>query len=223
MNTVCIYPSIMCAKAWDVKKFVEVFEKVGITSIHYDVMDGHYVPNIVLGTPVFNDIHSISNLPIDVHLMCEKPEVFVDYFNFRENDMCCFHPECCRQPYRLLQYIKSKGVKAGLAISPAVSLDYVVNCLPAIDYVLFMAINPGFAGQTMLPNAIEKLEKLSKICKNADHKIEIVVDGNTKPENARKMIAAGATGLVAGTTLKVNESPDQFEQGYNDYIKAIHE
>ena len=223
MNKIGIYPSIMCSKAWYVKGFLEAFEKVGVASVHYDVMDGHYVPNIVLGTPTFNDIHEVSSLPIDVHLMCEEPEKFVDYFKFKEGDMCCFHPECCKQPYRLLQYIKSKNVKAGLAISPAVTLDYVKNCLPAIDYVMFMAINPGFAGQKMLPNAIDKLKELSELCKQADHKIEIIVDGNTIIENAKKMVAAGATGLVGGTTLKVHENPEAFEKGYYEYIKAINE
>lgn len=223
MNKIGIYPSIMCAKPWQMKEFVELFEKNGVTSIHYDVMDGHYVPNIMLGSAEFNALNSIAKMPIDVHLMVEEPEVFIDYFKWKENDMCCFHPECTKQPYRLLQYIKSKGVKAGLAISPAVSTDYIVNCLPAIDYILFMSINPGFAGQVMLPNALEKLARVSEICKQADHKIEIIVDGNTNIENARKMIAAGATGLVTGTSSMMKDGPEAFEECYNNYIKAIND
>jgi len=221
MSKVGIYPSIMCAKPWDLKEFLEKFEKVGVTSIHFDVMDGHFVPNIMLGTNDFDAIHEVSSLPIDVHLMCSRPEDYFDLFKFREGDMCCFHPEAAIQPHMSLVKLRQKGVKAGFAISPPVSLDFVKNCLPVLDYVCFMSINPGFAGQVMLPGALEKLAELSEIVKKADHKIEIIVDGNTNAANAVKMIAAGATGLVTGTSSMLKEGPDKFDECYKNYIEAI--
>ncbi len=221
MGKVGIYPSIMCCKPWDIKEYIEEFEKHDITSIHFDVMDGHYVPNIMLGSAFFKDIASITKLPIDVHLMVEKPELFIDYFAFRKNDYCCFHPETTNQPYRLLQHIRSKGVKAGYAISPAITVDYIANSLGVLDYVLVMSINPGFASQTMVPDHIAKLKTISEICKSADHKIEIIVDGNTNVENTKKMIANGADGVVAGTSSMLKYGPETFDKYYSDYMEAI--
>ena len=221
MNKIGIYPSIMCVKPWDFKDYLEKFEKVGITSVHFDVMDGHFVPNVMLGSMEFDAIHQVSNLPIDVHLMCIQPEDCFNIFKFKEGDMCCFHPETSLQPYMGLLKLKQKGVKAGFAISPAVSLDYVSNCLDALDYIMFMSINPGFAGQTMLPGALKKLKELSEIVKKADHKIEIIVDGNTTVANAVKMVEAGATGLVTGTSSMLKGGPELFEENYNNYVKII--
>lgn len=221
MSKIGIYPSIMCAKPWDLKKFVEEFEKNGVTSIHFDVMDGHYVPNIMLGSAYFKDLISITKLPVDIHLMVEEPEIYLDYFNLREGDYCCFHPETTRHPYKVLQNIRAKGCKAGLAISPGTSLDYIKECMGQIDYILAMSINPGFAAQKMLPDALAKLKRISDLCLTADHKIEIIVDGNTNVENAKKMIANGATGLVTGTSSMMKEGPEQFTECYQNYVSAI--
>ena len=221
MKKLGIYPSIMCCKPWDVKAFIEKFEEYDITSIHFDVMDGHYVPNVMLGSAFFKDIASITKLPIDVHLMTLEPEKFVEYFPFRENDYCCFHPETTNQPYRLLQQIKSKGVKAGYAISPATSIEYIKNSLSVLDYVLVMSINPGFAAQKMVPDHLPKLKEISELCAKADHKIEIIVDGNTTAENTKKMIENGADGVVAGTSSLLKYGPETFDKYYHDYMEAI--
>jgi len=221
MKHIGIYPSIMCSKPWDLKDYIKEFEETKIDAIHFDVMDGHFVPNIMLGSAYFNAIREITTLPIDVHLMCEQPEVFIPYFKLQENDMCSFHPETTRHPYRLLQQIRSMNVKAGLAISPATTIDYIENCLNVLDFVLVMAVNPGFAGQKMVPDHIEKLKKIKALVDKADHKIELIIDGNTTAENTKLMIAAGADGVVAGTSNMLKYGPEKYRECHDAYLNEI--
>lgn len=216
-----IFPSIMCAKTWDKNEYIKKFDEVPIKSIHYDVMDGHYVPNVMLGTAEFNDIHSISKLPIDVHLMVENPNEFVEFFNFNKNDYCCFHPECVKDPRSLLIRIKEKGVKAGLAISPWIDLKVINECLDKIDYILFMSINPGVHNDKIMDGCAERLATIKEMCEKADHKIEIVVDGKTNVENSKMFIKNGATGLVAGTSYMIKDGPDKFIEYYNKFMSEL--
>ena len=221
MKRIGIYPSIMVAKPWEIKEYIKHFEEVDVDAIHFDVMDGHYVPNIMLGTNEFKAIRSVTYLPIDVHLMVKQPEKFIDYFDLKENDMCSFHPETTDHPYRLLQNLKTKGVKAGLAISPATSLEYIENCMHVLDFVLVMSINPGFAGQILTPDHLNKLERINYLVSKADHKIEIIVDGNTNIENTKKMMKNGATGVVSGTSYILKNGPDEFIKRFNEFNEEI--
>lgn len=216
-----ILPSMMCAHSKDLAAYVNAFEEVGVDAIHFDVMDGHYVPNIMLGASDFDSVRELSSLPIDIHLMCLEPEKFVDYFHTKENDWMSFHPEVCSQPCALLQRIRKKGMRAGYAISPAIGLDYIRECLAELDFILIMAVNPGFAGQTMLPDHLDKIKRIKEITNTADHKIDIIIDGNTTIENAQKMIKAGASGLVTGTSSMLKKGPDGFEGLYKQYMKEI--
>ena len=221
MSFPLILPSIMCEKPWEMRDYIDAFEKCGVTAIHFDVMDGHYVPNVMCGADDFNAIRSLTDLPIDLHLMAVGPEAFVDYFDLRPGDWTSFHPEACRQPYRLLQRLQSMGVRAGLAISPAISTGYIENCLSVLDFVLVMSINPGFAGQTITPDHFAKLERINDIVDGADHPIDIVIDGSTIPPNARKMLAAGATGLVVGTSTLLKDGPRGFAANHERYLREI--
>ena len=223
MSEISIYPSIMCCKPWDLKKYIQKFEENGITGIHFDVMDGHYVQNVMLGSDDFSAIASITKLPIDVHLMCVDPEDFVTIFPLRPGDRCSFHPEACRQPYRIAMKLREMGVKAGYAMSPGVPMDYVKEALPVLDFIMFMGVNPGFAGQKLIPNGIEKIARMKELLNEADHEIELIIDGNTIVENARKMLAAGATGFVTGTSSMLKEGPEAFADCYREYMKAISE
>lgn len=216
-----IYPSVMCCKPWELKEYLEEFEKAGIAGIHFDVMDGHYVPNVMLGTDDFNAIREVTNIPIDVHFMCTDPERFFTYFNWKENDRLSFHPETAKQPYRLLMAIREKGMKAGYAMSPGIPYGYVKEALPFLDFIMFMGVNPGFAGQKLIPNAYEKIRRMRELLDTADHKIELVIDGNTTPEHARKMLEAGADGLVTGTSSMLKLGPKAFEKCYNDYVAYV--
>ncbi|MGI6509352.1 MAG: ribulose-phosphate 3-epimerase [Erysipelotrichaceae bacterium] len=216
-----IYPSIMCSKPWEIKDYIKVFEKVGVDAIHFDVMDGHFVPNITLGTGDFEVIRTLSDLPIDAHFMVEEPEKIIPYFNLKENDLCSFHPETTRQPYRLLQSLRNKNIKAGLAISPGTSVDYIENCLEVLDFILVMAVNPGFAGQKMVPDHLKKLAKIKEVTDKAAHKIEIIVDGNTTVPNSISMLEAGADSFVVGTSSMMKYGPEKFEESYKLYLDEI--
>ena len=221
MEKVTIYPSIMCCKPWEMKDYIKEFENNGIDGIHFDVMDGHYVPNIMLGKDDFDAIRSITDIPIDVHFMCVEPENFFPWFNWKENDRVSFHPEVCKQPYRFLMNIREHGLKAGYAMSPGIPLGYLEEALPVLDFVIFMGVNPGFAGQKFIPNGFEKIARIREIVDKADHKIEIVVDGNTTVENARKMLEYGADGLVTGTSSMLKNGPEYFAECYRNYMASI--
>ncbi len=220
---IAIYPSVMCSKPWDLKDYLEVFDEVGVDGIHFDVMDGHFVPNITLGTGDFEVIRSLTDIPMNIHFMVEKPETIIQYFDLKENDMCSFHPEATRLPYSLLKSLRSKNIKAGLAISPETSIDYIENCLDVLDFVLVMAINPGFAGQKMVPGHLAKLAKIKKIVDTADHKIELIIDGNTTFENAKLMLKEGADGLVVGNSSIMKLGPKNFAELYNRYLNELNE
>lgn len=216
-----IFPSIMCGRPWELSDYLAAFERVGVTAIHFDVMDGHYVPNVMLGTDDFRAIRTSTDLSLDVHLMVTEPEGFVPYFELREGDRCSFHPEVCRQPYRLLERLRGMGVGAGLALSPGVPIGYVEECLGVLDFVLVMAVSPGFAGQRMVPDHLERLRRLRELVRVADRPIQIVVDGNTTVGNARRMLDAGASGLVVGTSSMMGEGPSEFERLHDAYLAAL--
>lgn len=221
LSHISIFPSIMCCKPWDFPDYIRAFEQTGVDGIHFDVMDGHYVPNVMLGVSDFDAIRSITSLPLDVHLMCTEPERYPSYFKLREGDLVSFHPETATQPYRMLQDLKSKGIKAGLAMGPGIPVSYIEECLGVLDFVMVMAVNPGFAGQVMVPDHLDKLRRIREITEKADHPVALVIDGNTTPANARRMLAAGATGFVTGTSSMLKEGAASFQRLYEAYLSAL--
>lgn len=220
-ESVKILPSLMCERPWEMPEYVAAFEESHVAAIHFDVMDGHYVPNLMLGTDDLAAVRSLTSLPVDVHLMAANPDDLVRILDIRAGDWCSFHPEVALQPYRILQDIRDKGARAGVALSPAVPVSYVEECLEVLDFVLVMAVNPGFAGQKMVPGHLGKLTRIASVVSGADHPVDIVVDGNTTPEHARAMVTAGATGLVVGTSTLLKEGPDRFVALEQEYRKAI--
>ncbi len=211
----------MCAKPWELLPYIRAFEEAQVGAVHFDVMDGHFVPNIMLGAAEFDAIRSATDLPLDVHLMCVEPEKFVAYFQLREGDRLSFHPEACRQPVQLLQSLRARGIRAGYALSPNAPAACVEEALGMLDFVMAMAVNPGFAGQIMVSDHLEKLRSLRAALDRADRRIELTVDGNTSIENAREMLRAGATGLVAGTASLMRGGPDSFVRLYRAYLEAL--
>ena len=217
-----IAPSIMCSAPWDVKTYVEKFEETNIPLIHYDVMDGNYVPNISVGTGIYADIHSITDLPLDLHLMVQNPDVAVDYFKVMAGDYVSFHPDTIEDPASLLKKIKDKGAVAGVAISPKISLDYVTQLIDNLDFVLIMSVEPGFAGQRMLPASVEKVAELAKMRADNNWNIEIFVDGDCAPKNARKVVDAGADGCVVGSALiNKNNKAEDFAATLDKYLEEF--
>ena len=148
-----ISPSIMCSTPADMEPYAHAFEASGIDAIHFDVMDGHYVPNIMLGVRDYAALKKATKLPIDLHLMCTDPEGFVQILQPAEGDWVSFHPETARNPHRLLMDLKARGCKAGIALSPGVPVSYIDELGTYLDFVLVMAVNPGFAGQKIFAHA----------------------------------------------------------------------
>lgn len=215
-NKINLYPSLMCANSNQFGDYIKLFEKTNMKAIHFDVMDGQFVPNTALDTNEFNIIRDLSALPIDVHLMVTNPEEYMKHFNFKPGDSISFHPETTKNIKGLLDTIRNNKCKAGIAISPNTTIDYVKEYINDIDFVLVMAVNPGFAGQKMLPGTIEKIRDIKNIL-NDD--IELIVDGNTNSENTIKMHNAGANGFVAGTSSLFKGNCEDFINNLNIYLK----
>lgn len=218
---IIVSPSVMCATPGNMEAYVRKFEGKNMELLHFDVMDGHYVPNVMMGVRDYQFLKSITQIPVDVHLMCTAPEMFEEYFNVQPGDWVCFHPETARNPYSLCMALRDRGCKAGIALSPAVSVSWLEEMLSVVDYVMVMAVNPGFAGQKMVPDHLDKLHRVRQILDAHGRDIPIFVDGNTTAENAKKMIAAGATGIVGGTASMFKNGLDGFEETYRSYMDAI--
>ena len=191
-----IAPSMMCADFLNLEKDIRTFERLGIEYLHVDVMDGLFVPNYTLGTDYVRKLKQATNIPIDIHLMVERPEDKLDWFDFGENDYVSFHYEAAGHVHRAVQRIKERGAKAMLALNPATPLGVLEDIVCDLDGVLIMTVNPGFAGQKLVPQTLDKIRRL----RQARPDIEIEADGNVSFENAVKMRACGADIFVAGTS-----------------------
>lgn len=191
----------MCADALNLGSTLKEFEKNGIEYLHIDIMDGAFVPNFTLGTDYCKILKNATSIPLDIHLMIEKPEERLDWFPIGEEDMVSVHAESTRHLQKVLKAIKDKGAKAYVALNPATPLCFLEEVLPDIDGVLVMTVNPGFAGQKLVPQTLDKIRRVRKMLDEAGKTdAEIEVDGNVSFENAEKMSAAGANIFVAGTS-----------------------
>lgn len=196
-----ISPSMMCADITDIKSTLKIFENNKINYLHIDIMDGHFVPNFTLGTDYCRNIKNICSIPLDIHLMIEKPEDKLSWFDFREGDIVSVHAESTVHLQKTLVQIKAAKAKAFVALNPATPLSVLDYILDDIDGVTVMAVNPGFAGQKMIPSCLDKINMLRTILDSKGYSnIEIEVDGNVSFENAVKMKKAGANIFVAGTS-----------------------
>lgn len=216
-----ISPSIMCAHVEEFYDYCKLAEKVGCPFIHFDIMDGHYVKNSALGTQQYADIKRITNLPIDIHLMVTNPEEYIEMFNVQPGDRVAFHPETSQHAFRLLQTLHSKGITAGLAVIPGMSLHYIEELLVETDFILDMTINPGFGGQKIVPGGMDKIRRMRQFLdEHSDRHIPILIDGNTVIENAKQMYINGADVLIVGPSTLM-KGPDRFEELYYAYKAEI--
>ena len=191
-----IAPSMMCADYLNLEKDIRVFEGLGIELLHIDVMDGCFVPNYTLGTDYVRVLKESSSIPLDIHLMIDCPESKLEWFNFGDNDYVSFHYEATNHAQRVASEIKKRGAKAMLALNPATPLCVLEDLIDDLDAVLIMTVNPGYAGQKLVPQTIEKIKRLRQMYPG----IEIEVDGNVSFDNAVIMRQAGADIFVAGTS-----------------------
>lgn len=194
-----VAPSILSADFAAMGEEVSEIEKCGADLLHCDVMDGIFVPNITFGPDMIKAIKKHTSLPLDVHLMIDSPERYIDAFASAGADIISFHVEACRHPHRTLSYIRSKGIKSGIAYNPGTSLDSLEYLLDETDLVLLMSVNPGFGGQKFIEKTLDKLNKAREIIGSRDIMLE--VDGGVTEDNAAKIKAAGANVLVAGSSV----------------------
>lgn len=194
-------PSILSADFAKLGAETEKIEKAGAHIIHVDVMDGHFVPNISYGATVMKSLLGKTKLPFDVHLMIENADKYIPDFVTENTEYITVHQEACTHLDRTIEFIKSFGVKAGVALNPATppqTLEYVADKL---DMVLVMSVNPGFGGQSFIDNALTKIKKLDDFRKKNNLDFEIEVDGGVNLSNVREICDAGTDIIVAGSSI----------------------
>ena len=194
-------PSILTADWTRLREQICAAEEAGVDYIHLDVMDGHFVPNISFGPLVVAAVRQITRLPLDVHLMIVQPELYVDDFARAGASIITVQQEACIHLQRQLAQIKELGCKASVALNPATPLVMLEDTLPDLDQVLVMTVNPGFGGQSFIPQMLDKVRRMRAMLDAARSMADLEVDGGIKPANIAQVVAAGATVVVAGSAV----------------------
>ncbi|WP_332237380.1 ribulose-phosphate 3-epimerase [Sporolactobacillus sp. KGMB 08714] len=205
-------PSILSANAAHLAREVHDVEHMGIDLIHFDVMDGHYVPNITFGANVVAALKKETTLDIDVHLMVKEPDHLIPSFLSAGADMISVHAEACRHLHRTIQLVKDGGVKAGIALNPATPFSQIKPVLSDLDYILIMTVDPGFGGQTFINSMLQKIREVKSFIDAGKLKIDIEVDGGINKLTLPPCLKAGASIIVAGSAIF----------GQRNRLEAIH-
>ena len=200
-------PSVLSADFAVLGEQVALLKNLGITSLHYDVMDGTFVPSISFGMPVLKCLRKITDQELDVHLMIVEPDRLVQAFRDAGADMLTVHAEACTHLDRTVMHIKQLGAKAGVALNPATPLSAVEEILPELDMVLLMTVNPGFGGQKYIPYCTDKIRRLRAAADRVNPGLMIQVDGGVNPSTIRTVLEAGADRIVAGSAVFEGDIP----------------
>ncbi len=200
-----IAPSILSADFTRLGEQLATVERGGASYIHVDVMDGHFVPNLTIGPLIVEAVRRATPLPIDTHLMIERPENYIAAFAKAGANLISVHPEATYHLNRTLNFIRQAGCQAGVVLNPGTPLSYVEEVINELDYVLLMSVNPGFGGQKFIPSSLGKLCRLRALLDTAPghpgRRVRIEIDGGIGPENAAEVAAAGAEIFVAGSAV----------------------
>lgn len=199
-----IYPSVLSADFSILKEQIRELEKNNIKTIHIDIMDGKFVPNISFGFPILKCIRDLTTLNLDVHLMIDDSIRYIDEFVKNGADLITVHIEENYHIHRVIQEIKRKGVKAGIAINPGTSVSALNEVLPLVDLVLVMGVNPGFGGQTFIDSTLDRIAELKKFKEENSLSFDINVDGGVKNNNFEMILEAGANNLIVGSDVFKN-------------------
>lgn len=194
-----IAPSILAADFGRLAREIGAIEAAGCDYVHVDVMDGRFVPNITIGQPVVAALRKVTQLPLDVHLMIEEPDRYVESFAAAGADLITVHAEACTHLHRTLQLIRGAGKKAGVSLNPATPVDVLRWVLDDLDLVLVMSVNPGFGGQRFIPGSLAKISAVRELL--GGRPIEVEVDGGIVVDNIAAVAGAGADVLVSGTGI----------------------
>lgn len=202
-----IAPSILSANFAALGDQIQIVEDAGAHLLHLDVMDGHFVPNITLGPPVVASIRKTTRLPLDVHLMIENPDVYIEAFADAGADWISVHAEACAHLDRTLNRIRSLRLSPGVVLNPATPLSVLENVMSLVDFVLIMSVNPGFGAQQFIPYSLKKIKDLRKMIDQRVLSVKIEVDGGVSLNNLCPLVESGAEVLVAGSQIFGSPSP----------------
>lgn len=216
MENILLCPSMMCADFSNLKEITISLDESGSDIFHIDIMDGSFVPNFGMGLQDVACIRSLTQKPMDVHLMIENPAKYVEQFADMGADIIYIHSEADLHPARTLDMIRAKGKKAGIAINPGTSIETVKELFPLLDYLMVMTVNPGFAGQRYLDYVTKKIENIVEMQKNFS--FEIMVDGAISPEKIKELRVVGVKGFVLGTSALFGK-----DKSYGEILKELRE
>jgi ribulose-phosphate 3-epimerase len=206
--SVLIAPSILSADFAALGTAIAAAERGGADLIHVDVMDGHFVPNITIGPPVVKSIRRVAHVPLDVHLMIEEPDRYLDAFAEAGAAMISVHVEVLPHLHRTIHAIQALGVKAGVVLNPSTPVGALVEIAGDVDYVLVMSVNPGFGGQTFIPRSESKVREVRALLDAAGNAAAVEIDGGIDRHNVGRIVAAGARMIVAGSAIFQSADPE---------------
>jgi ribulose-phosphate 3-epimerase len=219
-RTIHLAPSILAADFANLATEISAATRGGADQIHVDVMDGHFVPNITIGVPVVKSLRKVTTLPLDVHLMIEEPDRYIEAFIDAGANLVSVHVEVLPHLHRTIAQIKKLGAKAGAVLNPSTPVNAIEEVAGDVDFVLVMSVNPGFGGQVFIPHSVEKIARVRALLDRAGNRAPIEVDGGIDLTTVESVVKAGAEWLVAGHAIFSGGHAEQAARALKDKAEA---